>query len=38
MSNKIENFIRNVERAYEAKIGYKPEFYIVEIGNGPEIL
>ncbi len=30
----IEPFIANVGKAYEAKIGIKPEFYIAEIGDG----
>jgi len=30
----IDTFIDKVGKAYEAKIGIKPEFYIAEIGNG----
>ena len=30
----IDTFIDQVGKAYEAKIGIKPEFYIAEIGNG----
>ena len=30
----IEPFIEKVGKAYEAKIGIKPEFYIAEIGDG----
>lgn len=33
-TDKVENFIRNVEKGYREKIGYNPEFYVVEIGNG----
>jgi galactokinase len=33
-TDKIDDFIKNVERGYSFKIGYKPEFYVVEIGNG----
>ena len=31
----ITSFIEQVGRAYEAKIGYAADFYVVEIGNGP---
>ncbi len=31
----IDNFIGQVGKAYEAKIGYAADFYVVEIGNGP---
>lgn len=30
----IDTFIEKVGKAYEAKIGIKPEFYIAEIGDG----
>jgi galactokinase len=30
----IDTFIDKVGKAYEAKIGIKPEFYIAEIGDG----
>lgn len=30
----IDNFIREVGAAYEARTGIKPEFYIAEIGDG----
>ena len=30
----IDTFIDKVRKAYEAKTGIKPEFYIAEIGNG----
>lgn len=33
-TDKVENFIKNVEKGYREKIGYNPEFYVVEIGNG----
>jgi len=36
--NKIKSFIKNVEENYRAKIGYNPEFYVVEIGEGPKVL
>ena len=32
----IENFIEQVGRAYEEKIGYAANFYVVEIGDGPK--
>ena len=37
-TDAIEAFKENVAHAYEAQIGYPPEFYVVEIGDGPTIL
>ena len=34
----VENFIAQVGRAYEEKIGYAADFYVVEIGDGPQKL
>ena len=34
----IDAFIKNVGDAYLKKIGYKADFYVVEIGNGPCII
>lgn len=34
----IEEFIKNVGETYSRKIGYKADFYVVEIGNGPCII
>lgn len=34
----VKNAIEEIGKAYEEKIGYKADFYVVEIGNGPEIL
>ncbi len=34
----VENFIAQVGKAYEAKIGYAADFYVVEIGDGPQKL
>jgi galactokinase len=31
----VDAFIKQVGTAYEEKIGYKADFYVVEIGNGP---
>ena len=31
----VDTFIKEVGAAYEAKIGYAADFYVVEIGNGP---
>lgn len=31
----IDTFIRQVGKAYEEKIGYAADFYVVEIGDGP---
>lgn len=36
--NKVENFIKNVGKAYKEKIGYEADFYAVEIGDGPIVL
>ena len=34
----VDAFIQNVGEVYLDKIGYKADFYVVEIGNGPSIL
>ncbi len=34
----IDTFIAEVGKAYEAKIGYAADFYVVEIGDGPKVL
>lgn len=34
----IDGFIESVGKAYEAKIGYAADFYVVEIGDGPCLL
>lgn len=34
----IDTFIEEVGKAYEAKIGYAADFYVVEIGDGPKKL
>lgn len=34
--DKIDDFIQKVGEIYLDKIGYKADFYVVEIGNGPE--
>ena len=34
----IDTFIEEVGRAYEIKIGYAADFYVVEIGDGPVVL
>ena len=34
----IDTFIENVGKAYQAKIGYAADFYVVEIGDGPVTL
>lgn len=31
----VDTFIKNVGEAYLERIGYKADFYVVEIGNGP---
>ena len=37
-TDKVDEFVENVGKAYKEKIGYKADFYVVEIGNGPVIL
>lgn len=37
-TDKVDNFIANVGKAYEQKIGYAADFYVVEIGDGPSVL
>lgn len=32
----VDNFIAQVGKAYEEKIGYAADFYVVEIGDGPQ--
>nr|WP_310603825.1 galactokinase [Anaerosporobacter sp.] len=34
----VDAFIKNVSDLYLQKIGYKADFYVVEIGNGPTVL
>ena len=34
-NDAVERFIDQVGRAYEEKIGYAADFYVVEIGDGP---
>lgn len=34
----VDQFIKSVGEAYEKKIGYAADFYVVEIGDGPVIL
>lgn len=34
----IDSFIKQVGDAYQAKIGYAADFYVVEVGDGPVIL
>lgn len=34
----VEDFIRRVGSAYEKKIGYAADFYVVEVGDGPRRL
>jgi galactokinase len=34
-TENVDKFIKNVGDAYEKKIGYKADFYVVDIGDGP---
>lgn len=36
--DKVEDFIQNVGRKYQAKIGYAADFYVVDIGDGARVL
>ena len=37
-NDKVNSLIENVSKKYKKKTGIKPEFYVVEIGEGPVIL
>ncbi len=37
-NDKVDEFIKNVGKAYKEKIGYDADFYAVEIGDGPREL
>jgi len=37
-NEEIEKFKENVKKEYKDKIGYDPEFYIAEIGDGAKII
>ena len=37
-TDKVDDFIREVGKAYEEKIGYAADFYVVDIGDGPMTL
>jgi len=37
-TDKVEEVIENVGKAYKEKIGYNADFYVVEIGDKPTIL
>ena len=37
-TDKVDEFVKNVGKAYKEKIGYNADFYVVEIGSGPVIL
>ena len=37
-TDAIDTFIEQVGKAYEEKIGYAADFYVVEIGDGPVVL
>ena len=34
----VDQFIKSVGEAYEKKIGYAADFYVVEVGDGPTVL
>lgn len=38
MDDKVDDFIEKVGKTYEDKIGYKADFYVVDIGDGPKKL
>lgn len=37
-NKNVDDFVKNVGKAYKEKIGYEASFYPVEIGNGPTII
>lgn len=37
-NNKIDSFIQEVGQAYEKEIGYAADFYVVEVGPGPQVI
>lgn len=37
-TDKVDHFIENVKNAYQEKIGYNPDFYVVETGNGAGVI
>ena len=37
-TDKVDKFIKKVEEGYIAKIGYHPDCYVVEIGDGPRVI
>lgn len=37
-TDKVESFIHEVGKAYEERIGYAADFYVVDIGDGPAVL
>ena len=36
--DKVDDFIREVGKEYEEKIGYAADFYVVDIGDGPVMM
>lgn len=34
----VKKFIKKVGKAYKKKIGYKADFYVVKLGNGPKVI
>lgn len=34
----VKKFIKKVGKAYKKKIGYKADFYVVKLGNGPRVI
>jgi galactokinase len=37
-NSDVDSFIENVGRSYQEKIGYKGDFYVVEVGQGPTLI
>ena len=37
-TDKVDNMIQNVSKSYKEKTGYNADFYVVEIGKGPEMI
>ncbi len=34
----VKKFIKKVGKAYKKKIGYRADFYVVKLGNGPKVI
>ena len=37
-TDKVDNMIQKVSKSYKEKTGYNADFYVVDIGKGPEMI